>query len=297
MGAFYKRGDKVIIRVDLGNPQCNNHFGVTREMREMTGNAYTISKVTEKVYTPSNPLEDGCEYRLEGDPGSWSWSSEAFIPTKPFFNVGDTVMIRMDLTEHTRYDKVPFSVNGEMAGFAGKTAVITAAVRDAYTAGPGLDGCEYYLDTDHKFYRWANEDFVLSDTPMPLLKVGDEVTVREDLNELYSGDVQYGLDDTMREYAGKTVTITKVTPNVYGIERSGQDGCLYRIKEDNKDWSWSSEMFNINQLKTKKHEVKLQGKEVAVSRGDGYTGSVVRSGRCKASITVGHLSHKAVTGN
>lgn len=296
MEALYKKGDKVIIRGDLKSLSGGIRFGMTSEMLGMAGKAYVISKVS-KSYSPSNPLEDGYEYRLEGDSGDWSWSSEAFIPTKPFFNVGDTVMIRKDLTEHTRYDKVPFSVNEEMVEFAGKTTTIVAAAKDDYTASPGLDGCRYSLDIDHKFYTWANEDLVSEDKPLPLLKVGDKVTVREDLGEIDSGDVRYGLNETMRKYAGRTVTISEVKEDNYNIERSGQDGCLYEIKEDHGDYSWSSEMFNINQLKTKEHEVKLQGKEVAVSRGDGYTGSVVRSGRCKAAITVGHLSHKAVAGN
>ena len=294
MGAFYKRGDKVIIRWDLGSPQGRIHFGVSRTMLEMAGKAYIITKVTEKAYVPLSPLEDGCLYKLDGDLGSYAWSSEAFIPTKSFFNVGDTVIVRKDLTKHTRYDRVPFSVSEEMVGFAGKTTTIVAAARNGYTAGPGLDGYKYYLDIDHKVWTWANEDLVLSDKPVPLFKVGDRVTVREDLNEIGSDDVEYGLDDTMRSYAGKTVTISEVEEDNYDIERSGQDGCLYRIKEDDGDYSWSSEMFNINQLKTKEHEVKLQGKEVAVSRGDGYTGSVVCCRRCKASIAVGHLGHKTV---
>ena len=294
MGAFYKRGDKVIIREDLGSLQGRIHFGVSQTMREIAGNTYVISNVKEKDYAPSNPLEDGCEYRLEGDSGFHSWSSEAFIPTKPFFNIGDTVMIRKDLTEHTRYDRVPFCVCSEMVMHAGKTAAIVAAVRDGYATGPGLDGYKYYLDIDHKVHAWANEDLVLSDKPISLFKVGDRVTVREDLDEIDSGDVKYGLAETMRRHANRTVTITKVIPNDYDIDRSDQDGCRYRIKEDDEEYSWSSEMFNINQLKTKEHEIKLQGKEVAVSRGDGHTGSVVCCRRCKASITVGHLGHKTV---
>ena len=296
MGALYKKGDKVKIREDLESLSGKIHFYVSRNMIKMAGKAYTISDVTEKSYPPSNPLEDGCLYWLEGDSGFYSWPSEAFIPTKPFFKVGDTVMVRKDLTAYRDYSRIPFSVNDDMLKHAGKVGTIVRA-SDYYPACVGLDGYGYELDIDRRFFGWSNEDLVKAESAIPILNKGDKVTIRPDLEETVSSEIQYGVNDEMVEYAGRVCTIKRVDRGDYEITKPGEDGCRYKIEEDEGFYSWSSEMFVFNNLKTKQNEIKLQGKEVAVSRGNGYTGSIVRSGRCKAAVTVGHLGHKAVTGD
>lgn len=211
--ALFKVGDKVTVRSDLKNLRGRIKFGLAEEMLSFAGNTYTISEVTEGSYTSANPNEDGCKYHLETDPNAFSWSSEAFVTIKPFF------------------------------------------------------------------------------------EVGDKVTVRPDLKNCDSDDVEYGLDETMREYSGRTVIISEVEVDDYDIARPAQDGCLYRIKEDDGDYSWSSEMFIINNLKSNQNEDQLQRKEAVVSRGDKREGRTVCCRRSKAAVKRGHLSHKALSGD
>ena len=209
------------------------------------------------------------------------------------FKVGDKVTIRSDLK--TLKGRIEFGLAEEMLSFAGNTYTISEVIEGYYTpAKPNEDGCRYRLKTDSSGFSWSSEAFV---TIKNFFKVGDKVTVRPDLKNCASGDVKYGLDEVMREYSGGTVTISEVEVDAYDIARPAQDGCLYRIKEDDGDYSWSSEMFIINNLKSNQNENQLQGKEAVVSRGDKREGRTVCCRRSKAAVKRGYLSHKALSGD
>ena len=135
--------------------------------------------------------------------------------------------------------------------------------------------------------------------PVPIFNVGDKVQIKPELKE--GEDIRFSCNEDMEELAGKTVTISEVKVHHYTPNKMGEDGCLYYIEEDG--WHWSSPMFVLDQkyklttkFKNNGNENQLQKEGIAVSRGDQHEGSRICCRRCKAAITVGHLSHQEVSG-
>lgn len=132
-------------------------------------------------------------------------------------------------------------------------------------------------------------------------KVGETVVVRNDLYVDRKYDNGCRFDSNMQEYKGKITTITNVS--YYKGEPR------YALKIDNETFCWSPSMLLsytpgsdydldkqiINQQTKQNYENQLQREKARISRGDKYTGRAVCSRRCKAQITVGHLSYKEVT--
>lgn len=77
---------------------------------------------------------------------------------------------------------------------------------------------------------------------MAKYKVGDKVVVRKDLkdNNIYDSVIA---TEEMEEFAGKTVTITRVKTGAYNI------------KEDHGEWNWSDGMFESKVRKSKTDEM------------------------------------------
>lgn len=73
----------------------------------------------------------------------------------------------------------------------------------------------------------------------PKFKVGDIVTVVANLSD----PVRFGVNDTMKALSEREVTIVKVLENAYPPHIEEEDGCKYKIQEDDERWSWSSPMF------------------------------------------------------
>ena len=141
-----------------------------------------------------------------------------------------------------------------------------------------------------------DEDWLL---PVPLFNVGDVVQIKPELKE---GDgIRFGCNEDMEDLAGEMVTIKSVEIEDYSPDKVGEDGCLYHLEDI--EWDWSSPMFVldrkykfISKFKNNGNEDQLQKEGIAVSRGDQHEGSRICCRRCKATITVGYLSHQKVSG-
>ena len=104
-------------------------------------------------------------------------------------------------------------------------------------------------------------------------------------------------------YKGWVGIIESIEPFVYTPNSMGEDGCHYCIKLNegnvfcchNNDFELITSPNKL--IYQQENENQLQRKEVAVSRGDKLTGSSICCRRCKASITVGHLSYKKISGS
>ena len=135
--------------------------------------------------------------------------------------------------------------------------------------------------------------------PVPIFKAGDVVQIKPELKE--GEDIRFSCNEEMEEWAGKTVTISEVNVHYYTPDKVGEDGCRYYLEDIG--YNWSSPMFVLDQkyklttkFKNNGNEDQLQKEGIAVSRGDQHEGSRICCRRCKAAITVGHLSHKEVSG-
>jgi len=134
--------------------------------------------------------------------------------------------------------------------------------------------------------------------PIPLFQVGDTVRVREGLDS--DGGYPYGVASDMEDMAGREFTIKSVkVGDRKVIEKLGDDGCLYRLEEDEQSFSWSSPMFDLSQyltIKALKHESRLQDKEAPFGGASGKITSGIRSRKHKPRVTVNSLGYKKVLG-
>lgn len=80
-------------------------------------------------------------------------------------------------------------------------------------------------------------------------KVGDKVTIREDLSKY-----EYNVVESMEQYRGKVATIT---------DADGEDG-VYRIDLDDGWWIWNDHMFEEG----KKEDEKFRAFLNEIARGD-----------------------------
>lgn len=128
--------------------------------------------------------------------------------------------------------------------------------------------------------------------PVPVFKEGDVVTVRPDFSRDHS---HFGLDDNkeMLSLRGKQATIRKICEGNYTPEKTGEDGCSYRV--EGNSYTWSSNSFIINNLTQSKDENRLQGKEPVITGGSKFKGCRICCRKNKAAITVGHLSYKRIS--
>ena len=82
---------------------------------------------------------------------------------KPTLKVGDKVIIRRDLPNHSN-SEIPFGVNDSMMDFRGKEATIVDLCPDVkhiaeYPNHPNFDQARYRLDIDNKHWSWSNVMF------------------------------------------------------------------------------------------------------------------------------------------
>lgn len=96
----------------------------------------------------------------------------------------------------------------------------------------------------------------------PMFKVGDRITVREDLKEGtidFHGDTRYGTKgesvvSDMMKYRGKSAVITEVSSN-------GK----YYLDIDKEFWSWTHHMFEEGKEESNKDEIRFEiGDEVTI---------------------------------
>ena len=87
-------------------------------------------------------------------------------------------------------------------------------------------------------------------------KVGDKVRVREDLSTEKRYDGCY-VTPSMTVFSGKTVTICKVRENLN----------RYEIKEDDRVWNWTEEMFEPLESENSADKTNVSG-EWVLCRGD-----------------------------
>ena len=131
------------------------------------------------------------------------------------YKVGDKVRVREDLEVNKAYGEEVFV--SQMTPLKGKEVTISY-----------IDSYGYYrVKEDSVKLRWTDEMLL----PVTKYKIGDKVIVREDLivGEKYGKDV---FTSAMISFKGKVVTISKVI------------GFKYEIKEDDKTWNWTDEMFS-----------------------------------------------------
>lgn len=76
----------------------------------------------------------------------------------------------------------------------------------------------------------------------PIFKVGERVRVKKRID---SESYKYSFTDSMAQLSGQVFTIEQVVPNNnMNTGFSIPDDCaLYILKEDRKNWSWSSGML------------------------------------------------------
>lgn len=76
----------------------------------------------------------------------------------------------------------------------------------------------------------------------PIFKVGDRVRVKKRIDDK---SYKYSFTYDMAQLSGQVFTIEQVVPNNnMSTDYSIPDDCaLYRLKEDGRNWSWSSGML------------------------------------------------------
>lgn len=95
---MYKVGDKVRIRHYLPGTSSGDYaFGFTKEMENLAGKEFTITKVYEGYSRGGNLVKDDkCKYCLNGEATGFSWASSMFEESafvtkksyyKPNFNI------------------------------------------------------------------------------------------------------------------------------------------------------------------------------------------------------------------
>lgn len=80
----------------------------------------------------------------------------------------------------------------------------------------------------------------------PLYKVGDKVLIKSVYDSNHTGfDYRFIFTEWMlHEFGGKIFEIAEVHEPIIGDQAIIQDdGCLYRLKEDNIRFLWASSMF------------------------------------------------------
>lgn len=151
---------------------------------------------------------------------------------------------------------------------------------------------DYYVCNDSFYYA---EEWLI---PFKL-EAGDKIKLlnRSALHSIQN--FENGFSDEMNEWEDKVVTISKIIKNNYFPHHIGQDGNIYKIKEDDCFYSWESRAFDISyyseQLKTKQNEDQLQRKDAVVCRGDRQESTGVCYRRNKATVTIGHLSYREIS--
>lgn len=76
-------------------------------------------------------------------------------------------------------------------------------------------------------------------------KVGDKVTIRPDLSKHTNCPITgCNIPTNMWRYQGKTTTVMQVV-------MLGKNRTYYRLEVDNRDWSWTSFMFQQPLFKRK----------------------------------------------
>ena len=144
------------------------------------------------------------------------------------YKVGDKVRVKKDLVVGKNYGN-GYMFRNDMARYMGKEVTISRVGDDFYKIKDDVD-----------YWSWVDEMF--EEIKMKH-EVGDKVKVRTGLIDGASyGGMTY-VDD-MDEWAGKVVTISRISKNGY-----------YEISEDESDdsakWHWTDEMFeDISEIPT-----------------------------------------------
>ena len=93
----------------------------------------------------------------------------------------------------------------------------------------------------------------------PKFKVGDVVTIKRDLERAGSGDIPFGVCDSMEKHAGKKAVIRDVHPDAKNArdypDYPNFDCARYRLDIDEGQWCWSNVMFEESKsIKPSKEE-------------------------------------------
>lgn len=240
--AKYKIGDKVKIRDDLelnvDYRMCDGTLGVeiNREMKNEGGTIATI-----KGY------DNNGRYLIEED--CWHWTDEMFSEisesTKKCpvsdLKVGDMVRVRADLKEDVEY----FG-NGRTYGIEVNDEMV--ALKNSIVTIKKVNENDYHIEEDNEWY-WTDEMFSekIEIKTKPPFKAGDKVLVRKDL-EKGGSYVNVSTSDYdmvtgfMLNLCGKVCTIERVL------------GGKYKLIEDVNNYSWTEEMFVLDEYPSKKIE-------------------------------------------
>ena len=187
------------------------------------------------------------------------------------FKVGDKVIINPDVP---LWGKMPVQEGGflTMSEFMRQPGVFT--VKDVSTEG--------FIRLDSGYLYGP-----IGLLHAPVYEVGDVVMISDDC----SCEQNIGV-------------IRSIDTNCYAPTDLGEDGCNYKIDLQNgliirRSSSQFKLIESTKPIKSniQENENQLQRKEVAVSRGDQHTGSCICCRRRKATITVGHLSYKEISGS
>lgn len=76
----YQIGDVVTIkRLTSEDDKAGLYrFGLNSDMIKQSGKSFRIRDIQTTISSPGEIPDDGYRYKLEGDPGNWSWSSAMF---------------------------------------------------------------------------------------------------------------------------------------------------------------------------------------------------------------------------
>ena len=86
---------------------------------------------------------------------------------------------------------------------------------------------------------------------MANFNVGDKVVVSAKIKQ--ANQYRFGLADNMKPFCGGIVTIIDRFESIVSSPKIPDDGCCYKIQEDNGLYNWASSMFSPLAKKEESH--------------------------------------------